>query len=69
MMVDRWLRRCRYFRRRWCAYRDHPQAPWSPVLVSYRDDDWVDRDGVLQPGDLCEIRAYRCTHHDTPGVT
>jgi hypothetical protein len=59
--IRRWLR---YQRRRWCAWRGHRQAPWSPIVITWCDSDVLNADGSITRGAETRIRAYRCSIHD-----
>lgn len=50
-----WLwRRIRLWRRRWCLWRGHEMAAWSPTVLSYVDAN----------GDEWTTRQWRCARHD-----
>lgn len=58
--------RLRVLRRRWCIYRRHPMASWSPVCASYKAPDVLGPDGSVVPGRELVSRAWRCSRHDKP---
>lgn len=58
--------RLRVLRRRWCIYRRHPMASWSPVCASYKAPDVAGPDGTITPGRELVQRAWRCSRHDKP---
>ena len=51
-------------RRRWCAWRGHPRADWSPIVFWYSDPDILNMDGSITRGTEIVIRAWRCALHD-----
>lgn len=56
----------RYFthlRRRWCAWRGHPDSGTGPVVILGRTPDYI-KDGVTYPGYETTLRSYRCSRHD-----
>lgn len=52
-----------YLRRRWCAWRAHPDSGTGPVVYSQQEPDGTEG-GIAYPGRLWEVRAYRCGIHD-----
>jgi len=56
------------WRRRWCTWRGHPQAEWSPIVVWVTEPDRLEEDGTIVQGDDTVVRSYRCARHDrAPG--
>lgn len=57
------MKRLTYWRRRWCLWRGHPMAEWSPICIYEKSPDrYVD--GQIIPGDEYMVRAWRCALHD-----
>lgn len=61
MKIRQWLVRRRRTR---CARRGHPQALWSPVVMSERGPVTVGVDFGLEDGVEFVTYAYRCAIHD-----
>lgn len=57
------MKRVRVYRRRLCIRLGHPMASWSPIVMSFKEDDYV-VGGVLVPGQEYLTRAWRCARHD-----
>lgn len=57
------MKKLRYWRRRWCAWRGHQEAEWSPVVLCWRTPDVWDGERVID-GAETRVKAYRCERHD-----
>lgn len=63
------MKRVRYWRRRWCLWRDHPMADWSPIVMIEKAPDraiFGDDFTVITfvYGDEITTRGWRCAKHD-----
>lgn len=56
----------RVWRRRWCAWREHPIADWAPICLSETGASALLEDGQVVPGIQIVVKEYRCVQHDQP---
>lgn len=58
--------RLRRWRRRWCLWRRHPMAEWSPI-VRHRPARYGEVDGrIVMKVDEITVRQWRCAIHERP---